>query len=406
MAKEHQPAISEDDTSRILTYSQLSTTHAPPPPPISAGAPTAYSGAPLVHLPPPTTRTTSNFGDSARIIALESMVNQLATNMATNMTELMALLRDQNRASSSYIPPPGQRSMVDPNLVVPLTFVSESEEAPMSVVTYVMAIYPNNDPLPPPPAPTAVPLPPATFLSADSAILTSTLLAMPAAPATPPANFLPETENEQERRVKKMEETIKVLQAGRSRFDFGDSDWNLLPGMRLPLKIKIPDFKRGAYYSHLLSHTASFSELIQAGKKLDIDIKLGRIEGPTRTNEGETSKTIAGASSTGELLAIFCELYTYATPRGSTSLLKPIQIEPRLQDLLSRRNGPQPRKPNKAAKGRPGLVLLLERNLLSFNEVNCPNVQNNHLLDHGSSSGPIVNIIVAYPFGEDEIEKE
>ncbi|OWM73922.1 hypothetical protein CDL15_Pgr008072 [Punica granatum] len=131
MAKEHQPAISEDDTSRILTYSQLSTTHAPPPPPISAGAPTAYSGAPLVHLPPPTTRTTSNFGDSARIIALESMVNQLATNMATNMTELMALLRDQNRASSSYIPPPGQRSMVDPNLVVPLTFVSESEEAPM-----------------------------------------------------------------------------------------------------------------------------------------------------------------------------------------------------------------------------------------------------------------------------------
>ncbi|PKI59654.1 hypothetical protein CRG98_019960 [Punica granatum] len=41
-----------------------------------------------------------------------------------------------------------------------------------------------------------------------------------------------------------MEETIRALQAGMSRLDHGDFNWNLFPGMRLPLKIKIPDFKR------------------------------------------------------------------------------------------------------------------------------------------------------------------
>ncbi|PKI73451.1 hypothetical protein CRG98_006159 [Punica granatum] len=41
-----------------------------------------------------------------------------------------------------------------------------------------------------------------------------------------------------------MEETIKALQAGTCRFDYGDNNWSLFPGMWLPSKIKIPDFKR------------------------------------------------------------------------------------------------------------------------------------------------------------------
>ncbi|PKI61656.1 hypothetical protein CRG98_017951, partial [Punica granatum] len=41
-----------------------------------------------------------------------------------------------------------------------------------------------------------------------------------------------------------MEETIRALQAGTSRPDFDDSDWNLFSGMLLPPKIKIPYFKR------------------------------------------------------------------------------------------------------------------------------------------------------------------
>ncbi|PKI49433.1 hypothetical protein CRG98_030165 [Punica granatum] len=46
---------------------------------------------------------------------LESTVNQLAATMATNMVELMALLKGPNRASSSFTPPPGYRPAVDPN---------------------------------------------------------------------------------------------------------------------------------------------------------------------------------------------------------------------------------------------------------------------------------------------------
>ncbi|XP_031402658.1 uncharacterized protein LOC116212231 [Punica granatum] len=50
---------------------------------------------------------------------------------------------------------------------------------------------------------------------------------------------------------------------------------------------------KGAYYLHLLAHTSSFSNLIDAGKKLDIGIKLGKIEGPVEKKEGESSKRAA-----------------------------------------------------------------------------------------------------------------
>ncbi|OWM75350.1 hypothetical protein CDL15_Pgr021066 [Punica granatum] len=67
-------------------------------PPILADISTAHSGVPIGH-PPPTAQMASNLVDSACFTALEGMVNQLGTNMATNMTELMAMFRDQNRAS-------------------------------------------------------------------------------------------------------------------------------------------------------------------------------------------------------------------------------------------------------------------------------------------------------------------
>ncbi|XP_031374077.1 uncharacterized protein LOC116188735 [Punica granatum] len=50
---------------------------------------------------------------------------------------------------------------------------------------------------------------------------------------------------------------------------------------------------KGAYYLHLLAHTSSFSNLIDVGKKLDIGIKLGKIEGPAEKKEGESSKRAA-----------------------------------------------------------------------------------------------------------------
>ncbi|OWM63010.1 hypothetical protein CDL15_Pgr026184 [Punica granatum] len=146
-----------------------------PPTPIASAA---YSGAFQTHLSPPTSQTSSNFIDPVRFTALEGMVNQLAANINTNMIELMAMLRDQNRASSSYTPPPEHRVTVDPNPVVPPIYVSESEDMSFFTMTHVPAVHPINDPLPPPPAPTSVPLPPPAFLSADSAVHAPPPLAM------------------------------------------------------------------------------------------------------------------------------------------------------------------------------------------------------------------------------------
>ncbi|PKI65585.1 hypothetical protein CRG98_014085 [Punica granatum] len=54
---------------------------------------------------------------------------------------------------------------------------------------------------------------------------------------------------------------------------------------------------RGVYYSHLLAHTSSFSNLIEAGKKLDLGIKLDRMEGPASKGEDPSKKVPATSPS-------------------------------------------------------------------------------------------------------------
>ncbi|PKI73461.1 hypothetical protein CRG98_006148 [Punica granatum] len=57
---------------------------------------------------------------------------------------------------------------------------------------------------------------------------------------------------------------------------------------------------KGAYYLHMLAHTSSFSNLIDAGKKLDIGVKLDKIKGPAEKKEGESAKKAAtGTPSAG-----------------------------------------------------------------------------------------------------------
>ncbi|XP_031402559.1 proline-rich protein 36-like [Punica granatum] len=102
--------------------------------------------------------------------------------MNTIMVELMAMLRDQNQGSSSHTLPPEHRPMVDPNPVVPPTFVSEVEHTSFSTMMYVPAVHPVSDPLLPPLAPTTVPLPPAAFLSTESAMHTLPPLNIPTQP--------------------------------------------------------------------------------------------------------------------------------------------------------------------------------------------------------------------------------
>ncbi|OWM90946.1 hypothetical protein CDL15_Pgr019258 [Punica granatum] len=110
--------------------------HAPPLHVSPASVPPAHRGASPTHLPPPVSsgpylaysggQPSSAADDRARIAVLESTVNQLAATMATNMAELMALLKGPNRASSSFTPPPGYGPAVDPFELPPPSWVRAS----------------------------------------------------------------------------------------------------------------------------------------------------------------------------------------------------------------------------------------------------------------------------------------
>ncbi|OWM63158.1 hypothetical protein CDL15_Pgr026473 [Punica granatum] len=123
--EENQLAVFEEDTPITPIHSQAPTMHAPPPHVSPTSVPPAHRGASPTHLPPPVSSGPhpaysggqSSFAadDRARIVVLESTVNQLAATMATNMAELMALLKGPNRASSSFTPPPGYGPAVDPS---------------------------------------------------------------------------------------------------------------------------------------------------------------------------------------------------------------------------------------------------------------------------------------------------
>ncbi|OWM78064.1 hypothetical protein CDL15_Pgr018633 [Punica granatum] len=125
MAEENQLAVFEEDTPITPIHSQAPTMHAPPPHMPPAGVSPAHRGASPTHLPPPASsgphpaysggQPSSTADDCARIAVLESTINQLVATMATNMAELMALLKGPNRASLSFTPPPGYGPAVDPS---------------------------------------------------------------------------------------------------------------------------------------------------------------------------------------------------------------------------------------------------------------------------------------------------
>ncbi|PKI76924.1 hypothetical protein CRG98_002711 [Punica granatum] len=350
-----------------------------------------------------------------------------------------------------------------------------------------------------------------------------------AAPIAPPTNFLPGTETEQERRMKKMKETIRALQANDPRHSTSYLDLTLFLGMQLPKKVKVPDFQKydetkdprhhlryyhkkmlqywdyeqfaiatfqeslsgpalkwfislraedipscaelskkfveqyqynmetppsflemstmkmaegqkfedyatnwrseaakhfppiceaqqiqmlhgtlkGAYYSHLMGHKSTFSEMIMAGKQVDLGIKLGSL------NTSLNQFTIQPRWPRNKLST-------------TTPLLRPHSIGPRLRGLLSRHiPGPKFILANQDQSlhceyrsGAPGhttdncwklweeIQKLIDAKKISFNTITPPNVQANHLPDHGSSSGPTINMISVYTMREDESQQE
>ncbi|PKI65584.1 hypothetical protein CRG98_014084 [Punica granatum] len=107
--------------------------------------PGAKGWAPL----PPVSLTSSASDDQARITTLEGTVNQMATNMA----ELLSLLRGPNRVSSSSTPPPGKGPTVDPTPWVLPTQAPENKDAPAPPTLHTSMAHPFTSPYPPPPAP-------------------------------------------------------------------------------------------------------------------------------------------------------------------------------------------------------------------------------------------------------------
>ncbi|XP_031394689.1 extensin-like [Punica granatum] len=326
MAEESQLAIFEEDTPLTPIHSQAPTMHVPPPHVSPTGVPPAHRGASPTHLPPPASsgthpeysreRPSSAVDDRERIVVLESTVNQLATTMATNMAELVALLKGPNRASSSFTPPPGYGPAVDPNPWAQPTLIPDNGDTSAPTIVNAPAVHPVNN-LPAPPSfshpanlPAVTPVPSATMLEPpmlvpppiSTPVLVSVSASIPAptsavpppiiflpttaqapahtaepplyqaplphiglsyqasppiniaysepgtpsyaAPRAPPTNFLPEIETEQERRMKRMEETIKALQAGDPRHSTSCLDSTLFPGMQLPPKVKVLDFQK------------------------------------------------------------------------------------------------------------------------------------------------------------------
>ncbi|PKI75684.1 hypothetical protein CRG98_003944 [Punica granatum] len=323
MAEENQLAVFEEDTPITPIHSQAPTMYAPPPHLSPAGVPPAHRGAFPTHLPPPASpglhpaysegQPSSATDDRARIAVLESTVNQLAATMATNMAELMALLKCPNLASSRFTPPLGYRPAVDPSPWAQPTLIPDNGDTSVPTIVNAPAALPVNN-LPAPPSfsylanlPVVTPIPPATMLEPPMPVppsistLLLTLLNLPhttqphiglsyqapppiniaysvpgtpshAAPRVPLINFLPETGTEQEQRLKKLEENTRAFQSGDSRLDAGDGDWSLFPGMQLPPKIKYWD------YEEFVIHT--FQDSL-AGADLDWYMSLKAADIPT-----------------------------------------------------------------------------------------------------------------------------
>ncbi|PKI49428.1 hypothetical protein CRG98_030160 [Punica granatum] len=215
---------------------------------------------------------------------------------------------------------------------------------------------------------------------------------------------------------------------------------------------------KGVYYSYLLAHTSSFSNLIDAGKKLDMGIKLGKIEGPTIKKEGEFARKStagttgisavfhefhAGTTSYSSLYSTACPLPAagFYSPTGSAAVVRNTADCPLYsrtssgsakQSLGSETSSIGTISSSRAIRSyRRHLVLTLTQQIrihicvasiiwrlrekiqemidtekLSFNAVKPPNVQANPLPDHGSRSRPTINMISICALGGEENKKE
>ncbi|PKI49823.1 hypothetical protein CRG98_029800 [Punica granatum] len=188
----------------------------------------------------------------------------------------------------------------------------------------------------------------------------------------------------------------------------------------------------------------------QYRKKLDIGVKLGKIEGPAEKKEGESSKKAAtGTPSAGNrrgrdafVNAVksgrqapqqYSINYTPAPPATQAYAPPPMHYQQQLpaqqvyyfaspasfpsavpqQYAHNYDPAPPPIQQSRPPASRTPQPKLRERiqqmtddKQLTFNAVKPPNVQSNPLPDHGSSSGPSINMIGVCAIGEYETGQE
>ncbi|PKI72916.1 hypothetical protein CRG98_006616, partial [Punica granatum] len=133
---------------------------------------------------------------------------------------------------------------------------------------------------------------------------------------------------------------------------------------------------KGAYYSHLMGHKSPISEMIMAGKQVDLGIKLGR-----QLLAGNIIRpTVPGSSFTpaNQDQSLHCEYHSDAPSHTTDNCWK---LREEVQKLINDEK-------------------------ISFNATKPPNVQANTLPDHGSSSGPTINMISDCIMREDESQQE
>ncbi|PKI60935.1 hypothetical protein CRG98_018681 [Punica granatum] len=208
----------------------------------------------------------------------------------------------------------------------------------------------------------------------------------------------------------------------------------------------------------MLAKTSSFSDLIEAGKKLDMGIKLGRMEGPAGKGKGEPSRrTTPGAPSTGgrkgKETAVnvvnpghptaqpYSVNFTpapsstpgYTPPMGHYQPPHPAQpiyysappaslplttsqpfvhhYTPAIQTSgfesssskhCEYHQGASRHTLDNCWRLRDEIQKKIDDNQLTFNAVKPPNVQSNPLPNHRSSVGPSINMISICALREDE----
>ncbi|PKI56472.1 hypothetical protein CRG98_023110 [Punica granatum] len=510
-----------------LAHSQSLPTHAPPPP-TPAGVSPAYSGAPSMHLPPPTSLgaplprvlpASSTSDDHARIAALEgtrteSRILELHASFGTRANSRPDLLNstDTSPGECGCSRPANNAHVHGSPVHQPLSAATGPHGRPSS--TGNILIFRSGLVR----ATTGLHTGPSRSLYRPSTDgFSGVKRTCSSSPSSRRTSSLPE------RRLKRMEETIRALQANETRPNASYGDCSLFLDMRLPLKVRIPEFKtyegttdprqhlrhyrgkmlqywdceefvihsfqdslsgsaldwfkslkaediptwadlsrkfidqfeeyatkwraqaakhippisevqqiqlfystlRGVYYSHLLAHTSSFSNLIEAGKKLDLGIKLGRMEGPTSKGEESSKKasvtTTSSSGRRGKEISVNAVNPAHTTPQQYSAPGVESPSTGAAESCFTRSTGRRHAIPISQAVhtstcspfstyidnslrairfSRYPRARTLTRPLkISLNTANI--IKANPLFDHRSSSGSSINMITICTLGED-----